>query len=117
MDNINWLYKFSVGKFPTVSEESVDIKENDNIQSVLDNSRNILHTNDVTGLSKSDDITKDNFEVPGWSPEVSFNVTHYVDLDSLNTSLIVPTLREPISSKSKQKGSSRYSQNFLNPNW
>jgi hypothetical protein len=86
----------------------VDIKENDNIQSVLDNSRNILHTDDVNGLSKSDDITKENFEVPGWPPEVSFNVTHYVDLDSLNTSLIVPTLREPISSKSKQKSSSRY---------
>ena len=89
-----------------VSVERTDRGQIDNVvQSVVNNNGKALNTSDVIGGSQREDndVTKKTFKVPGWPPEVSFNVTHYVDLDVLNTSLLVPTLRTDFDSKSKQK--------------
>jgi hypothetical protein len=71
--------------------ESVSEKKSDN-SSVL-----ISSTGDETPTTKP---TFEDYKVSGWPPEVSRNVTHYVNLESKNSPILKPKLG-PIISKSK----------------
>jgi len=44
--------------------------------------------------------TVEDYTVPGWPPEVSRNVSHYVDIESKNTSIMRPKLG-PIMAKGR----------------
>ena len=71
--------------------ESVSEKKSDN-SSVLISS--------TAGETPTTKPTFEDYKVSGWPPEVSRNVTHYVDLESKSSSLLKPKLG-PIISKSK----------------
>lgn len=54
-------------------------------------------TSSTSTTSKS---THDDYKVAGWPPEVTRNVTHYIDLDDPTSSILRPKLG-PILSKSR----------------
>ena len=53
-----------------------------------------------TAEETSPRVTHDDYKVAGWPPEVSRNVTHYIDLDNPNSPILKPKLG-PILSKSR----------------